>query len=153
MDSKTARRKSAAQRETGEELEQHRVKETHWAPNVTLELTWVNSVPCVAGSTNEKAMLSFSNKTRIYKTNKNSRIKLKLMNFQIYRFRTNYIIKEICHLSLLAHHKLVYGATVILKSQLLIRGLLLMNPYTIRTTYYVFCKRGRDWNSPELLFT
>ena len=29
---------------------------------VTLELAWVNSVPCVAGSTNEKAMLSFSNK-------------------------------------------------------------------------------------------
>ena len=23
----------------------------------------------------------------------------------------------------------------------------------IRTTYYVFCKRGKDWNNPELLFT
>ena len=53
QNSKTARRKSAAQRETGEELEQHRVKKTHWAPNVTLELTWVNSVPCVVGSTTE----------------------------------------------------------------------------------------------------
>ena len=23
----------------------------------------------------------------------------------------------------------------------------------IRTTYYVFCKRGKDWDNPELLFT
>ena len=23
----------------------------------------------------------------------------------------------------------------------------------IRTTYYAFCKRGKDWDSPELLFT
>ena len=22
----------------------------------------------------------------------------------------------------------------------------------IRTTYYVFCKRGKDWNNPELSF-